>query len=114
MRVFLETQTRLALDASIHGQTRQVKDYLMGISDWQNRVPGPIVVAREMRLGQSSVYRAYAELKRVEVLIVKDGDFYLSPKLCWKGRPKELERACKELLPLVKALPSGLVKGGSR
>ena len=106
MRVFLDTQRRLALDTSIHGQTRRILSYLMAVSDYINRVPGPSEVARAMGLGQPPVSRAYAELKRVGVLIAKGRDYYLSPELCWRGSPEQYTQACQDLLsspPLLKS-----------
>lgn len=100
VRLFQDMQERLALDKSLHGETRRVLAFLMSKSDYENKVPGPSVVARLMGLRPNHVSRAYSELKRVGVLFVSEGFFILSPELCWKGTEKEFEQVCLKLLNL--------------
>ena len=109
MRLFQDTQERLALDRSLHGETRRILSYLLSVSDYQNRVPGPKIVSEKMQIHPSAISRAYGELKRVGVLIVTKGDFTLSPLLCWKGSQRGLEKACHELLATGKLLGPGSV-----
>ena len=100
MRIYLDFTKRLALDKTIHGQTRQVKDYLLSKVDYSNHVPGPSVISKEMGIPQPSVSRAYKELRRAEVLIIKDNDYYLSPLYCWQGSQTQYEEARRKLLDI--------------
>lgn len=102
VRVFQNaTKELLVRSPGLHGQSTRVLLYLTAAAGWDNAIPSPPALAKELFLNEKTVYRAYAELIRAEFVIKRDGAYYLSPLYCWKGDPVHLEQACRELLPPV-------------
>ena len=97
VRVFQDALKALR-GRKLQGKTYWILINLVSEADFQNRVPNTAEMAKKLGMEQSGVSRAYSDLKKIGVLIVKDRIFYLSPTLCWKGNQKQLEQAYEDLL----------------
>ena len=88
----------LANKKGIRGQTLRVFLFLTGIADFQNLLPHQKEIALKMELPQSHISLAYRQLREIGFICKKEGHYYLSPKICWKGTQKQMEQACRELV----------------
>ena len=99
MRLYKSMAARLAVDSRLHGQTFKVLMYLISVADSSNHIPGPTVVAKAMKLRQPVISRAYSELRKADVLYKKDGQYLLSPYVCWQGNQEQWNDAVRALTP---------------
>ena len=81
----------------LRGGALRVLNLLVGVGDYQNRVPGPSRVATRLAMQVSNVSRAYGELVKAGALIKRGGDYYVNPRLCWKGTDAQLEETYRLL-----------------
>jgi hypothetical protein len=91
----VELQERLA-DKSIGMQAMRVLVAMMQSMDWENRVEEPQkAIAARLGMSPQEVYKASKALVDcgfIERMTNRRGWYRISPKLCWKGSVKNLER----------------------
>ena len=99
LRVFQNGKRELlSRSPELHGQSHRVLNYLDAVVAWGNSLPTPAKVAESLNLKLPNAYRAYTELMKAEIVLKRDGVYYLSPLYCWKGNEKQFEQACQELI----------------
>jgi len=76
---------RLANSPSLHGQSFRVLVYLLAVAEPDNSVPGTGSLAETIGINQKSVCRAYSELAQAGFILKRQGDYYLSPWVFWRG-----------------------------
>ena len=107
VRVFQDAITRIAVEhPELQGRSLRVLLYVAGVVKWDNAIPGPSATATALGMRQPNVSRAYRELMAVGAVIERDGGYYLSPLMAWKGTERQRDTACRELFADVRlALP---------
>ena len=94
MKVFQDTKREiLQQNPQLRGESYKVLHYLEAAVAWGNRLPTPTEVAGALGLLPTNVHRAFAQLVKAECIIKRDGTYYLSPLIGWKGSEKQLEEA---------------------
>jgi len=97
-RLFQDAFSWLAVSKpEITGETYRVFTYLIGQAGYQNILPRPVDVAKALGMKSPSVFRAYRQLLVVGFLVKRDHSYFLTPVLCWKGSPTQLENAYHKL-----------------
>lgn len=92
----------------IRGESYRVLFQLIGMSDFNNAVPGTGKIGEVIGMKRASVCRAFRELKEAGILLEKERNYFLNPLLAWKGSDKQMEDKCKELLTTgIKTLQAG-------
>ena len=81
---------------SLQGNSLKVLWYLVTVAGWNNQIPGPSEVAKQIGKKQPIVSRAYAELLKADFLC-KNGVYSLHPLFCWKGNEEQYEEAVRAL-----------------
>ena len=99
VRLFQDSKLAMLNAASMTGQSYRVLHYLEAVSGWDNGLPGTAAAAAALVLQQSHVSRAYRELIEAGFIIKRDGRYYLSPLVAWKGTQRAFDEACALLLP---------------
>ena len=98
MKIWQDGKAALLDRTPLHGQSYRILCHLDAVCEWGNVIPAPAFIASKLGIKREAVYRAYAELIKAEIVIKKDGNYYLSPLYCWKGNQMQLVQACKVLL----------------
>ena len=80
--------------------------YLAGMCKWANIIPSAATTAKRHDLARSTVAKAYAELLKAEFIIKREGVYYISPLVAWKGDPKMYDQACRELFAETQRYPA--------
>ena len=83
--------------SELTGNDYKVLLYLIGVSRYDNNVPGISRVAEELRMAQPNVSRACGNLAKAFFIIKWEGDYYLNPYLFWRGDYQGYEEACQRL-----------------
>jgi len=96
MKLYLNFLEALA-SYRLRGETLRVLFNLVRKAKRDNRVPSAKVIAELMGLQYTHVCADYQILLKHEILIKKEGIYYLSPAFCWKGSQETREIAFQEL-----------------
>lgn len=90
-----ELQERLA-DKSLGMQAVRVLVAMMQSLDWENRVEEPQkAIAARLGMSPQEVYKASKALVDcgfIQRMVDRRGWYRVSPRLCWKGNVKNLEK----------------------
>ena len=98
VRLFQDGKLRLMRQhPEVRGQAYQVLAYLEATSTWTNAVPSAALTAQRMGLNRVSVARCYAALLAAEFVLKRDGIYYISPFVAWKGNERQYNAFCREL-----------------
>ena len=101
VRVFQDSTKALLLQhPELHGQSHRVLIYLTAVVEWGNHIPTSAQTAVALGLQASAASRAYGELIRAGFILKRDGTYYLSPLVAWKGSEKQLDEAYQQLFTL--------------
>lgn len=109
MRVFQDNLAYIKR-LRLRGESYKVLIETMSLSDFDNRIPDTGKVAELLEMKRAGVSRAYRELREKGLILGKEGGYYISPLLAWKGSEEALQVACKKLLSRdvkVHLLPTG-------
>lgn len=94
MKVFQDTKRALLMrNPRLHGQSYRVLTYLETVVGWGNVLPSPAVVAQALDLQRQAVVRAYRELLDGGFILKREGLYYLSPLVGWKGTERDFRKA---------------------
>ena len=97
MRINQDPMVYLANRKGIRGETLRVFISLTGMVDYQNKLPTQRKVAEMMGIKPAHISRACRQLQEIGFVLKKEGNWYISPLVCWKGTYKQLQNACREL-----------------
>jgi len=99
MKVWQDTSWEKRI-GKLQGNSLRVLWHLVHIATWENQVTGPSETAISMGLKQPNISRAYAELRKADLLYQAGGSYRLNPYFCWKGGNEQYEIACKQLFSI--------------
>ena len=86
LALFQPSLLRVVLEhPELHGQTYRVLWYLLGQVGYGNTLPLTYEVGEALGLQQSTISKAYRELREAGVIIKHRTKYSLSPEVGWKG-----------------------------
>ncbi len=112
MKLNQDPMAFLANRKDIRGETLRVFILLTAVADYRNLLPTQKRVAQKLVINQAQVSRAYKQLSEIGFVYKKEGNYYLDPRVCWKGTQKQMDAACRELRgqEYTFSLPEGISK----
>jgi len=96
MRLYQNPMAYLANKKGIRGETLRVFVFLTSVVGYLNLLPSQKQIAQKMCMKQAGISRAYKQLIGIGFILKKEGNYYLSPDVCWRGTYKQMEQACRE------------------
>lgn len=92
VRFFVKAAERIS-NLPLGDQARRVLTYLQSHSDWSNQVPQQRDCAHALKMNPGNANRAYRKLLQYDILLYRQGRYYLNPTVTWKGTIKQLHDA---------------------
>ena len=100
VKIYLGGKGRLLRENPwLHGQSHVVLNHLEAAVSWGNLLPTPAKIAPTIGIRPEHAHRAYGELLRAGFILKRDGHYYLSPSVGWRGTPTQLKEALKLWYP---------------
>ena len=83
----------------LRGQALRVLHYLESVVTWGNVLPSSGKAAQELGILRPHSSRAYSELVEAGFILKREGAYYLSPRVGWKGTEEQLGQALRLWYP---------------